>query len=385
MLFLYRFFCGVLEIELSGIYPEKIFDLLERNRIAVWNSRYSNKKICLFITIKDFKKLPKILKKSGIKVHITSKKGFPFFISKYKKRFGVFLGIILFLAVLEFLSSFIWIIDVEGNKTVSYNEILSACDELGVNIGTRCSQINAKAKAQELLLKMEKLSWASLNIEGCRLTVNVTEVTEKKEDNSVATNLKAKSDGVITRIDVTSGNCVVKVGDFVKKGDLLVSGIWERADGTRFVHSIGSVMADTEKVLCFKEPLMKRTKSPTGKTKEKKVLEFFSIKIPLYLGKTHGDFETEIKSENLILFAQKLPIVLHEKKFIFVENKMQKREYEKVCEILEEKLIKGQKEKGFTVKSKEIITRNNDVILKVVINQNEEITYSENLTFTIGN
>ena len=374
-----------MKVNLSGIYPEKVFNLFSQNRINVWNSSYHKGKISLYINVKDFKKLPLILKKSGIKVHILKKIGFPFFINKYKKRFGIFIGIIIFFALLEFLSSFIWIIDTQGNKTISYNEIVSVCQEIGVEIGTPKRDIKPKEKVQQLLLKVDELSWGSLNIEGCRLTVNVTEVTEKKEDNSVATNLKSKTDGVITKIDVTSGNCVVKVGDYVKKGDLLVSGIWENLSQTKFVHSIGSIKADTEKIIIFKEPFIKDFKYPTGKYKNKKVLEFFFFKIPLYIGKTKGNFETKTKCESLKLFSQKMPITIYEKEFVFYKSEKKKRSCQEVCQILEKELENSQKEKGFSIKNFQFEENQNEVILKATVCQNEEITYSENLTFTIGN
>lgn len=385
MLFLYRFFCGILEIELSGIYPEKIFSFLAQNRINVWNSRFANQKIRLYITVKDFRRLPQILKKSGIRVHILRKKGFPFFIKKYRKRFGIFMGIILFFAILQFMSGYIWIIDVTGNKTVSDSEILNGCESLGIKVGTKKSQIDTKNTVQDLLLKTDKLSWGSFNIEGCRLSVNVTEITPKGEDNSIATNLKAKSDGVITKIDVTSGNCVVKVGDTVKKGDILVSGIIENANDTKFVHSIGSVEAKIEENITFEEKLIKNVKYPTGKVKTKKVLEIFNLKIPLYLGKTKGEFETVKDKETLKLFSQKLPIILHTKKFTFVNNKTEKQTVKALSETLEKRLLKSKNENGFVIKSKEITVQDNNVILNASITKTEDITYSENLIFTIGN
>lgn len=385
MIFLYRFFCGILEIELSGIYPEKIFSFLAQNRINVWNSRFENQKIRLYITVKDFKRLPKILKKSGIRVHILRKKGFPFFIKKYRKRFGIFMGIILFFVILQFMSGYIWIIDVTGNKTVTDGEILNSCESLGIKVGTKKSQIDTKNTVQDLLLKTDKLSWGSFNIEGCRLSVNVTEITPKGEDNSIATNLKAKSDGVITKIDVTSGNCVVKVGDTVKKGDILVSGIIENANDTKFVHSIGSVEARIEENITFEEEIIKNVKYPTGKVKTKKVLEIFNLKIPLYLGKTKGEFETVKDKETLKLFSQKLPIILHTKEFTFVNEKIEKQTVKEISETLEKRLLKSESENGFTIKNKEILVKDNNVILNALITKTEDITYSENLIFTIGN
>ena len=385
MIFLYRFFCGILEIELSGIYPEKIFSFLAQNRINVWNSRFENQKIRLYITVKDFKRLPKILKKSGIRVHILRKKGFPFFIKKYRKRFGIFMGIILFFVILQFMSGYIWIIDVTGNKTVTDGEILNSCESLGIKVGTKKSQIDTKNTVQDLLLKTDTLSWGSFNVEGCRLSVNVTEITPKGEDNSIATNLKAKSDGVITKIDVTSGNCVVKVGDTVKKGDILVSGIIENANDTKFVHSIGSVEARIEENITFEEEIIKNVKYPTGKVKTKKVLEIFNLKIPLYLGKTKGEFETVKDKETLKLFSQKLPIILHTKEFTFINEKIEKQTVKEISETLEKRLLKSESENGFTIKNKEILVKDNNVILNALITKTEDITYSENLIFTIGN
>ncbi len=384
MLYLYRFFCGILELEFWGVYPEKILNLCVKNKITVWNTRFSKQKITLNITVRDFKKLPKLLKKSGVKLHILSKKGFPFFMKKYNKRFGVFAGIITFFLVLQFMASFVWVIDVVGNENVEKSEIISICEELGIKIGVRSSSIDTKNIVQDLLLKTDKLSWASFNIEGCKLTVNVTEITPKTQDNSVATNLKAKADGIIKKIDVTSGNCVVSVGDTVKKGDLLVSGIIENMNETKFVHSIGSILAQTDEEFLLEEPFIKEIEYPTGKVKKRRVLEIFTLKIPLYVGREKGNFVTENKCKNLNLFSQNIPIRLHTKKFIFIKNTSQKRDYQKLCELLEERLLLESQKRNFTVKSKEFIKKQNSVVLSAVISKVDEITYSENLIFTIG-
>ena len=385
MLFLYRFFCGILVVEFSGIYPEKILNLCAQNKIAIWNTRFSGQKIRFFITVKDFRKLPKILKKSGIKVHILKKKGFPFFINKYKKRFGIFAGVVLFFAVLQFMSGFIWIIEVQGNKTVKTNEILSVCSDLGIKIGAKSDSIDTKNSPQNLLLKMDDLAWGSFNIEGCKLTVNVSEVASKKEDNSVATNLKASADGVIKKIDVTSGNCVVKVGDTVKKGDVLVSGIIENASETKFVHSIGSIIAEIQETVSFSEPFLKKVKYPFGKPRQKSVLEIFTLKIPLYIGKEKGSFETQIQHNSLELFSQKLPIVLHTKKFQFIKKETKKQSYSEVCDILENRLIVDSQKNNYIIKSKEFSLTQDGARLTAVVCKTEDITYSENIIFTIGN
>ena len=384
MLYLYRFFCGILEVEFFGIYPEKIINLCAKNRIAVWNVHYGNNKIRLFITVKDFKRLPRILKRSGLRLHILNKTGFPFFINRYKRRFGIFAGIVIFFAVLQFMSGFIWIIEVEGNKTVTDSEILAICEDLGIKIGVKRNSIDTKNTPQDLLLKTDKLSWGSFNIEGCKLTVNVTEIVPKTEDNTVATNLKAAKDGIIEKIDVTSGNPVVKVGDIVKKGDLLVSGITETMRDTKFVHSIGTVTAKTEETITLFEPFIKKSETLTGKTAKRRVLEIFGIKIPLYIGKEKGNFRTEFNCKNLKLLSQNIPIKIYTKKFIFIKKENEKRDYDKLCNQLANQLELQSQKENFSVKTKDLTQNENGVTLTAVVTKTEDITYSENLIFTIG-
>lgn len=382
MLFLYRFFCGVLKVEFFGVYPEKVLNLCAKNGINVWSARYKKQKIHCKMIARDFLRLRKILRKSGIKAHIIEKRGFPFFIRKYNKRFGIVLGFIIFFAFLQIMSGYIWIIDVVGNETVKESEIISHCEEIGIKQGIRKSKISPKADAQELLLKNDKLAWGSLNIEGCRLTVNVTEITEKTADTAIATNLIATADGVIKHIDVKSGNCVVKVGDVVKKGDVLVSGIIENMSETKFVRSQGEIIAETETEVVLKENFVKKEALPNGKVKNKRVFEFFNIKIPLYLGTEKGLFEAKDSAWQFKLFGQNLPIKIHTKKFIFKTEHTVKISPNKAEEKLKERL---KSECEGSIKTQQITQTKEYAQLSAVIVVRQNIAKSENLIFSIGN
>ncbi len=381
MLFLYRFFLGVLEVELCGIYPEKVLNLCSQNKISIWDIHFKKGKITFKITVKDFKKLPKIFKRQGVRLHIILKRGFPFFCEKHKHRFGIVVGVILFFAVLEILSSFIWVIEVEGNKTVDSNEILKICEEIGVSTGMKKSDLDPKNKAQEMLLKSDRLSWGSFNISGCRLTVDVTEITKKDYDNSVASNLVADSDGIIKHIDVTVGNCVVKVGDTVAKGDVLVSGIIENENGTSFVKSKGKIIAETAVPIEYTQAFNLNKEIFTGKQKSKTVLEILGFKIPLYLGREKGEYDSEYYAKPVKLFDKELPIKLHKKLFIFKEIQNVKLDYEKACEMLNERL---EKEYPNAVKSREFFENDDGVLLKAIIKEERDICKSQSLIFSVG-
>jgi similar to stage IV sporulation protein len=66
-------------------------------------------------------------------------------------------------------------------------------------------------------------------------------------DKDTPCNIVASRDGIIQEMVVLEGQAVVKVGDTVKKGQLLVSGLFEDSDTltSRFVHAMAQVKART--------------------------------------------------------------------------------------------------------------------------------------------
>jgi len=284
MLFIYRYILGYLTIKITGEYNENILNICAKNRIVLWNTRLVKSEIEANILIKDFKRLKNLIRKTKCRIHILEKKGLPLKTKNYKNRYGLFLGIIIIILILNVLSNHIWVITVNGNKKIPSEEILKNCEKIGIKPSIKISKLNPKNDRERLILLTEDLAWCSLNIEGSKLTVNVTEVKKAKSKTKSPTNLKASADGIINKIDIKSGNCVVKVGDAVKKGDLLVSGIIEGLSGTHFVNSSGKILAVTKEEYKIEKEYESEIIINTGEYKRKKVLEVFSLKIPLYLG-----------------------------------------------------------------------------------------------------
>ena len=388
MLWLYRFIIGFLEVEFSGDVAEIILNICAKNGISLWNSKRRGKKIRCHITVRDFKALPSVSKKSGIRVHILKKYGLPFIINRYKKRFGIPVGAAMFFCFLQIMSCFVWTVEVSGNKKVGENEILAVCEKIGIKEGVPKSKINPQIAKQELLLALDSLAWASVNIEGCRVSVNVTETRDKGEDNSIPTNLKATADGIITKIDVTSGNCVVKAGDTVAKGELLVSGVIERADSTRFVHSSGSITARTERVIEVSAYYKRTVSEKTGQVKRRSALSFFGIKLPFYLGRVNGSYENRLEIKEVSLFDKKLPIRLYTKYFEMTDEKdvtVTKDGLIKELEALIKEAANREKITDFEVKNREFDEIKGGISLKAVISAEENIAEQEILLFNTGN
>ncbi len=339
MLNLLRFLTGYITVCFSGDNCERMLNLCAKHSVKLWNLRFNKGKIIGNIKAKDFYLLRKIRPERNIKIHILHKHGLLFKTVKYKKRFGFFVGICIFFLIIEFLSLFIWNIEISGNNLIKDTKLLRSCEEIGVKIGTKVMDIDTLRSAQKLLIKQKGLAWASFNIEGSKLTINVTEIKNPKEEaEELPSNLIASFDGEIEKIDVTSGNVLVKIGDTVQKGDVLVSGIIESQNSTCFVSSKGVIEGRTERKITVKGDYIQKHKIPTGKIKKRLVIEVFSIKIPLYFGEEKSDFISKYSSKRFRLFGEKLPIIKHEKTMEITEETTVVYTEDELLENLKEKL-----------------------------------------------
>ena len=373
---------GYITVGFYGDFAEKILNLCVSHHISIWNSRLCKNGIETCVFAKDTRKLRIIVRKSKVKVKILKKSGLPFKIAKHKKRTGLFLGAVLFILFLEFMSGFIWNIEIVGNSKVKSEEILSLCKDIGIYEGVRADSIDARVCREKLLLKSDKLAWASLNVEGCLLTVNVTEITDADKNGSEPCNLKASADGIIKKIDVTQGNCVVKVGDTVKKGDVLVSGVLEKANNTQFVHSAGVIKAESTRIFESKGKFQKTVKENNGKVKTKYALEIFTVKIPLFLGGESEEYYSETKIKKAELFSKSLPLKLYKRKFIFYEERVIKLSQESLLNELEADIqsqIESLDLKSYTVSRTEKNVSSDEICLIKEIKATENIAVEDEI------
>ncbi len=335
MNWLWRFLTGFLQIEIDAESAEKLLNKARLNGIHIWNLHCKKGKITGNITIKDFISLR--YAKRGIKcrIKIVDKKGLIFNTRQYKNRFGILVGFVAFFVVLVMLSNYIWIIKVEGNKRIPTGEIIKNCKKIGISEGVLKSKINNKYDAQKLQLMLDDIAWCSLNTEGSILTVNLSETAlSDKEDRKYPTNLKAAFDGKIKTINVTSGNTVVKVNEYVTKGDLLVSGIIQNLSSDIIVHSSGEIIAETKRVFSAEGRYIQEQMLPTKQIHNRYTISFFNLKLPLFLGNIKAENNYKNDAHTLRLFGRKIPIKIASEKYEILDKKTIKYDKSKLENIL---------------------------------------------------
>lgn len=316
ILFIYRFLFGYLYVRINAKNPEKLLNLCAAKGIGIWRVSVKNNLIYFKIGIASFKKLRVFKRKIPCKIHITKKVGLPFFIAKNKKRYGMVCGFALFVAIIYFMSGCVWNICISGNKNIKSSEILSSLNQIGIYEGMGIKNIDPEDKRNELLLAQKGLSWAAINIEGSKVTVDVSETKTNEEKQNFASNFVSKEDGIIKKIEVKKGVTKVKVGDTVQKGQILVSGIMEYDDGrVSFVRSHGNVYAEVAYSFETVQPLTVTEFIKTGEIEKRKILDFYGLKIPLFLGGVEQPYITVDEEQKISSGESYLPIKIISRRF----------------------------------------------------------------------
>lgn len=218
---------GELSVAVTSASITSLIDAVNRRGIYLKEIQYvDDLNICLSISASDYLSLRSIAQKHGDDVRILHSTGGYYFLLNLLKRPVILCVIVLWLFLVLFLPGRVLFFCVEGNQTVSDYEILSAAEQCGVQFGATRRYIKSEKVKNSLLSQIEQLKWVGVNTKGCVATISVQEraIPSQETGHHSFGNVIASTDGVITNITVTSGTPLCKVGQAVRKGQILVSG-----------------------------------------------------------------------------------------------------------------------------------------------------------------
>ena len=285
----------------------KALNLILQNNFTFKSTKILSKSFEITISKSQVIDYRELFEKNNISARFEEIKGLLTPVLLLKKRAGLMIGAIFLIIVLLFSSKVVWKIEIEGNSCISDGEILKELEAAGLTLGSYVPKIDYDSLHNKILLNSKNLSWVSVNIVGNVAMVKVKEnSTEKINKESAYTNVVAKYDGYIDSIIINAGNKVVKIGDVVKKGDILISGIIDsQAQGVRYEHASGVINAYVNKEITVKIPLNSTKKIYTGNVyiNKKYKLYNFPIKFLTKYNNYEGFYDTIEKKELLCLMG----------------------------------------------------------------------------------
>ncbi len=257
-------------------FPERILNLCAEYGITFWDLRWSSPVEFTFtMTRRDWKRLRRLSKKIDCDLTAMEWRGTPFFLGRIRYRYGLWVTLILCSTLLFLSSFFIWDFRVEGNQTVSKQEILRALDKCGVGFGTYGLSVDSPQLRNQILVEIPELSYIAVNVKGCRAYVQVREripapeiISKREPGNTVAS-----KDALVTAIQPWDGEKMVLPGTTVKTGQLLISGVvQDNVSGVRYLRGMGKVYGRTWYHLQCRVPLTVEEKVYTGEEKTRRAI-----------------------------------------------------------------------------------------------------------------
>lgn len=311
MILLLRFLRGFVDFEIIGSFPERFLNITARNGIFVWNSKKSEH-FTASMYMFDYLRVRKYARKSRVKLRIIKKHGLPIYITRYKYRVGVLLGVAVFTLTVYVMSCFLWTINVTGLETVSYSELMSKLRDNGVYVGAYMPNLDFSNASRNIMLDIESIGWMSINVTGSHASVEVKEKADipKIEERKTFCNVKAKRDGVILDMQVSKGKTLIQKGSGVVKGELLVSGVVEDQNmHSTLVSANAKIIAKTKHEKTFSVSKMSREVFMRDKIKERKRGKIFTLDFPLSFSKSNVEKSiVKSKTESAMLNDIVLPL-----------------------------------------------------------------------------
>ena len=178
--------------------------------------------------------------------------------------------------------------------------------------------------------------------------------------------------GIISKINAQNGTALVKEGDTIKKGDILVGGWLEgKYTGIRYVHANGAVTAKVWYTNKQKVELKQTKITRTQNSENKYSVNVNNFQINFY--KTLSKFEIydTIEEEKKLRIFSNLYLPISVKKITNEEEEKVSKEYS-----IEEAVEKGTKQLEQQIES-EIEEKNNIVRKKCKCNKNRRICRSK--------
>ena len=307
------FIFGYVSLSAERARAHEIMNLCMERGYVYRDLRFEGDRIYLSCSLGTAKKLSDVCGARGIEIVRLRERGVPSLLGRYRHRYGFFAGLALFAAIFFLSGTVIWGIKIDGNARLSEREVLTELRRCGLSVGSRKSGLDVSAIENRVLIESDEISWISVNIIGTVAEVEIREIeVEEEREQYLASNIVAARDGQIELFEDVRGNIVLNIGDYVRKGELIVSGLYDsQTQGIRYTDAKGRVLARTERDISVSIPLKYEKKRYTGRVFTEKYLIFFEKEIKIYTnaGNLYASCDTIDTVEYINFFsAGELPV-----------------------------------------------------------------------------
>lgn len=342
---LWNYLRGYVMIKIEGLALEKFINYAIARGIYLWDIvRIDYTTLEAKVGLEGYKELRHIVKKSGCKIKINMRIGYPFFMHKIKMRKMFIGGFVIFFLIIFFSTSFIWNVEVVGNEKISKPIIYQHLKKLGLYPGVFKYKLDISHIENGMMIQLGNLAWAGIQIKGTKAIVEIVEKVSPPPPipNDIPCDIVASKKGIIEKVIAKNGDALVQKGDIVKKGQILISGTIVREElDNRYVHALGEVYAKTYYEEKDEIPLVYARKIKTGNKRVRRIFKIGNNQIISSLGEIpYKNVIIEKRSKTLSIWRNiKIPVEIIIEEHYEVIEKKEKIPMEIAKEALKEKMM----------------------------------------------
>ncbi len=298
-------FDNIVKVKIEGININNYIRRLLKKKINIIKLiPISYKEVHLIITIKEYEKLIKY--KSIYTITIIDRYGQAKLKVRFKKNLILLSALTLGLVLIILLSNVIFSIDIIHEDKEIRDLLKTSLANNGIKKYTLKKDYNTLEKIEENILNTnkDKLEWIEIIESGTKYIVRTEErKINKTKKNHQYQNIVAKKNAVITKIKAYQGEKVKVVNDYVKKGDVIISGYITHPDNTQTpTMAKGVVYGEVWYKISLNYPFVYQEEKLTGATKTIYVLNFLNKRLSIFDFKKYKSF----KSKDKILLSNSL-------------------------------------------------------------------------------
>ena len=303
---------GCIRITAKGKNLYRFINMIHCGRIMCFEQFCRNDTFFAEIYRHDLAKVKSIAEECGIELEHRELPTLSSKLLKYRRRIGLLIGAVFAVFIIAYFSNVVVTIEIQGNNTVCDEDILAVLDELGIRSGAHIRDLDLRYCENELRVRVKGVSWAAIRRTGNRIVVDVTEVVPAPEapKRNVPCNIVSSKDAQITDFTVLDGFLMHKIGDHVRKGSLLVSGVTSTKWKENYLHhAMGEIIGKYDETVVFSGSFETVRNVLTGNECSDDSLRLFSLDIPLSFGRrSYEQQRTEVSDSPLVLFGKELPV-----------------------------------------------------------------------------
>ncbi len=222
----FPFLFNNISIMILGDNKERFINLCRNKDVCMWNLRISDDGIICMIKRKQFAALRPICRITGCRVKILKKQGIKYAAFKYRKHYSFIIGIMIAALIIKWVNMYVWDIEFSGNNMYSDQYINNYLASIGIENGIHIRNIDCEWLEHKIREDFDEVTWASVSVSGTKVMIAIKENdgTHIQDKEEIYGDICSSDDGIVESVIVRSGTPMVKKGDEVTKGQVLVSG-----------------------------------------------------------------------------------------------------------------------------------------------------------------